>query len=87
MSWIVANHPTGEFYNNLMGLIYTGAERLGTRVLMGNKVTSRCGGKIEVLRELKTEDDRLVAFKDFFGIEYPADAVKYVANRGASFSS
>jgi len=37
--------------------------------LFGMEVKKHVGSEVEVLRELKTKEDELLALKDFFGIE------------------
>lgn len=86
-SWAVANRHQGLFHETVLALLFTsnGEEQmLGARVLVGSKVTARYGGKIEVLKELKTEEDRLLALKEYFGIEYSSSSLKHVSERGAA---
>ncbi|KAF9266694.1 cysteine proteinase [Marasmius fiardii PR-910] len=46
-------------------------EDLGTLILWGNSVRRNVGAKAEVLRNLKSESERIHAIKEFFGIEIP----------------
>lgn len=47
----------------------TGEEIYGKRMLVNDVVKENPGGKTKVLKELKTEDERVEALKEYFGID------------------
>lgn len=92
LSVMVQSNPKSLFWNYLVVVLYTPAkgdsaevgEKMGVKVMMGPKVTYREGGKYEVLKEMKSEADRISALKEYFNIEYPLDAAVNVRNKNGA---
>ncbi|KAJ7716619.1 arylamine N-acetyltransferase 1 [Mycena metata] len=52
-------------------------------VMAGNEVRRHVGTRVEVMRVMKTEEERAEALKEFFGISIPYENLQHIRGRGA----
>lgn len=71
LSFVVARREGGLFWDNVLAVIHTplSVDTLGRKVMGRKKVTLREGNVYKVLREFKSEDDRIEALGDDFFIQ------------------
>lgn len=73
MSWFTSTHPQSFFTYSLvctkMLLDEAGEKVVGDVTLYNDVVRKNVGAERETLRELKTEEERVVALRDVFGVE------------------
>lgn len=71
LSFVIWSTQHGLFWDNVLAVIYTHLDEdtVGRKVMGRNKVTLREGSGYKILRELKTEADRIDALREEFFIQ------------------
>lgn len=80
MSFCVAQRGIGLFHSNIIAVMFTpwGEDTLGRKVLSKKKVSLREGTGFKVLRDMKTEQDRITALREEFNIHIDEGAGRFV---------
>jgi len=60
---------------------------LGSISLIGGMVRRTAGMRSEVLKELKTEEERIEAIREYFGVDVGKEGVQHIRGRTAALSS
>jgi len=73
MSWFTSTHRKSFFTHSVLTtkliMDEAGEKIIGDRTMFGNGIRETLGGKREVVRDLKTERDRVDALRDLFQVE------------------
>lgn len=90
LSDAVSDRRYGLFWENVLVVRYSRPEDetdadLALLVMKGHQVTRREAGRMKVLLEMRTEEDRIMALQEWFGIQWSHDTVKFVDHTAAAF--
>ncbi|KAG9027332.1 N-terminal acetyltransferase [Tulasnella sp. JGI-2019a] len=87
-NWLTHNRPGAMLPNNILATVFTGKkadEPLEQMTIFGDRFQSRApNGPIVLLKMFESEEERISALKEFFGIGFPADAMACIVGRSSA---